>query len=606
MKSCTITAAAMATSRYLAFLVLFVLVATLPSCSSQEQSFDCSFDGEIPLPDAGLTLRQIIHPAVQTVTVQLTYPGQGWLSLGFSNTGMVGATTVVGLPVEGTVEKYLMTAKVPSAVNPTSVNPTLTDASIVQTDTETILTYTKPLVEPGELAVSPDEPNTIIWAVGSSNEWGSFHFSASSFTLSFDSCRETTTPSNGETDVTEDTTLSTPSVTAEDLDCALYSQVDILPGLLSLKHVTNPIDETVTMEMIYEGQGYLGIAFTTNGFMVGHTAIMALPSSGENANPPSVAKYFLGGKNPSAVRLVQDDDRQTLTDTMVLQNDTHTIMRFTKPLEEPGELAVSVDGVNRMIFAVGENNNLGWHTEFGAFDLTLASCIPVGSTPPNDEGAQVADLFNDKVPNENLWRIHGIFMATAWGALIPLGIGASLARNLFPDGLWFVIHRGLNGLALLFNIAGFAIAVYCISDSPGVKHFQDETHYVVGLIVFVVAMLQGIAAMFRPSLHKTDTNSSSGKDIANTHHGTSEELQTPSTNDDSNSHGKTTLRTIWEVKHRLVGVALLGLAWYNLQSGVELFDQRFGDDYTLAVWILVGVVAGIVGISTLMSKSRKN
>ena len=56
--------------------------------------------------------------------------------LGFSNTGMIGATTVVGLPDEGTVEKYHMTGKTPDAVNQTGVNPTLTNASIEQTETE--------------------------------------------------------------------------------------------------------------------------------------------------------------------------------------------------------------------------------------------------------------------------------------------------------------------------------------------------------------------------------------------------------------------------------------------------------------------------------------
>lgn len=557
---------------------------------------DCSFQGETELPD-GLVLKQMTNQVDKTVTMQLIYQGQGWLSLGFSNTGMIGATTVVGLPEEGSVEKHLMTGKTPDTVGPTSVNPTLTEASIVQTEVETILTFTKPLAEEGELEVVQGGSNTIIWAVGTANAWGNPHFLYGSFTLNFDTCID---PSEtNEEDTTE------PGV-SEDLDCSLYSTIEILPGLLTLKEVVNQADSTVTMEVAYEGLGYVSLAFSSNGFMVGNMAVVGTPIDNK------VAKYYLGGKTTSTVRQAEDD-KQTLTDAMIMQNETHTVMRFTKPLEEPGELAVSAEGSNTVIFATGTTNDLysGFHDNFGAFQVTFTPCVPAGSEPVDGDRA-VADLFNDEVPNESLWKVHGYFMAIAWGLLVPLAIGVSLARNLLPDGMWFVLHRGLNGLALLFNVVGFAIAVRLINDSTAPdqspKHFQDVNHRTIGLVVFLVAMLQAGVAFFRPS----NPHAPPEKDAKNAPENTAEFQMTETNHSDSPAKaedGKPFIRTAWELKHRFIGAALLGLSWYNVHSGIDLYEERFGEsdtDAVLVFWIVVGAIAGLIGVATLLSKTKSS
>ena len=554
-------------------------------------ALDCSFRTVTELPSNGrVTLRHMINPVDETITVELTYLGQGWLSLGFSNTGMIDATTVVGLPDEEIVEKYYMEGKIASLVNPTDRNPTLTNTSIVQTETETILTYTKPLVESGELSVQPNESNTIIWAVGSGNAWGTPHILYSPFTLTFDTCTDT--------EVEEPTTDVEDPTATEDLDCTLYSTLEILPGLLTLREVTNPTDKTVTMELTYAGQGWVSLAFSSNGFMVGTTAVVGLPDSN------TVVKYFLGGKSFSSIQL-SDDDKQTLTDTMIMQNDTHTVLRFTKLLEEPGELAVSADGNNKVIFATGTGNSFSsFHDNIGAFDLTLTPCIVAGTVPTDTEKG-TADLFNDEFPNESLWKVHGYLMAFAWGLFVPLAIGVSLARNLLPDGMWFVLHRGLNAAALLYNIVAIAIAIYLINDStaPGQspKHFQENNHRTIGLVVFLLAFVQAMVAIFRPSHHhaKPDDVEKEGDAQA-----TGE-----TTGASHENEGKPFVRTLWEIKHRVVGAGLIALSWYNVHTGIDLFEERFGEngaDANLVFWVIVGVLTALVGAATILSKSRSS
>ena len=201
-------------------------------------------------------------------------------------------------------------------------------------------------------------------------------------------------------------------------------------------------------------------------------------------------------------------------------------------------------------------------------------------------------------------------MAIAWGVLVPLAIGASLARNLLPEGVWFVMHRALNGLALLFNLVGFAIAIHLINKSTGPgqspKHFQEIDHRTVGLVVFILAMMQAGVAFFRPSSHHQNAPNDAKDETENTQ----DHQVVANTQSDSNQHNssKSLVRTAWELKHRFVGAALIALSWYNIHTGIDLYTERFGQgdtDVTLVFWVVVGAVTGLLAVATVLSKSRK-
>lgn len=92
---------------------------------------------------------------------------------------MVPNTAVIGLPDANVVEKYDLQFKSPVGVTPLDQRQTLTNASIVQENGSTILTFTKPLVESGERAVSVGE-NRFNWAIGANNLLGYHSFRGSS------------------------------------------------------------------------------------------------------------------------------------------------------------------------------------------------------------------------------------------------------------------------------------------------------------------------------------------------------------------------------------------------------------------------------------------
>jgi hypothetical protein len=77
--------------------------------------------------------------------------------------------------------------------------------------------------------------------------------------------------------------------------------------------------------------------------MVGSYAVIALPDQPVSATNPG--KYYMRGETVNTVRLMPTA-QQTLTDTSITQNSTHTTMKFTKPLAEAGELAISATAQN--------------------------------------------------------------------------------------------------------------------------------------------------------------------------------------------------------------------------------------------------------------------
>jgi hypothetical protein len=53
------------------------------------------------------------------------------------------------------------------------------------------------------------------------------------------------------------------------------------------------------------------------------------------------------------------DAQQTLTDTSLMQNETHTTMTFIKPLAKASDLAMSAHAQNTLIYAARLSSQLG-------------------------------------------------------------------------------------------------------------------------------------------------------------------------------------------------------------------------------------------------------
>ena len=82
-----------------------------------------------------------------------------------------------------------------------------------------------------------------------------------------------------------------------------------------------------------------------------------------------VQKYNLFGKWGAAVQPMADD-KQTLLDASIEVTGGQTILKFTKLLDESGEIEI-YSGENVILYARGHGTSLGYHAARMAFNLNL-------------------------------------------------------------------------------------------------------------------------------------------------------------------------------------------------------------------------------------------
>ena len=294
-------------------------------------------------------------------------------------------------------------------------------------------------------------------------------------------------------------------------------------------------------------------------------------------------------------------------------------MTFTKLLQEDGEPTVSLTESNNFLYAVGTSNELGFHAIGKSFPLNFADTS--GATPVAAGS-----------PNRNLWKAHGICMALSWAILVPLAIASSVIRDILPlpDGMWFQVHRGLNTLGVLLTIIGFGIAVHIFNQEEN-DHFTMKKHHKIGLVVFLFAVLQAISGILRPHAPHQQAAVTEDEEVQRpavaplnqfetVEVGDSEEMMpspddkindtTPKGEQQLSAEPKTKVRLIWEYQHRILGTVTLVLAWYNCDSGLELYSDRFDSkDWAGALWgLIAGIAITTLGLSLYINfvKKRKD
>lgn len=340
--------------------------------------------------------------------------------------------------------------------------------------------------------------------------------------------------------------------TTSDLGEATDLTIVNLEGQLEgsvLDYVVNLSDEraagqdTITMTYEVPEETWVAIGFSTNGAMVGSEAVIGLPAEG------TVQKYFLSSQSLNGVQPMPAD-QQTLIDASVSQEGGATRLTFTKILDEPGEIPINV-GMNTFLGAYGFDNTLNIHQSRESFQVDLVS-------------GGVDNVSTRKI---TLWKVHGWCAGIAWGLLSPLAIGAVLLKKWFKNGKWFRVHQTLNTLVVILTIIAFVVAIVAINkETPegfSANHFSPNPfpHRTVGLIIFVLALVQAANGILRPHAPKDREN-------------------------------KTFVRSWWEIAHRILGYSLLGLSWYQVQSGIKIFSfiEVTDVDYLAVFW---GVTAGI-------------
>lgn len=206
-----------------------------------------------------------------------------------------------------------------------------------------------------------------------------------------------------------------------------------LVGGIDNGNTTNVTRMMMSIELVYEGQAWLGFGFNRDGRMVGSTVVVGIPDEAEDegtwngSTTTEARRYFLGDKDLFNIRPItagaktyytppwpasgddDDDDggngdeiwrRQlevlpaereqrellVIEDSSITQNETHTTLQFRRPLEADPERGVAVsvhpDSLNTFIYAVGSSNTFGYHPLRGSHSFHFTSICTHGTLAP--------------------------------------------------------------------------------------------------------------------------------------------------------------------------------------------------------------------------------
>ncbi len=157
------------------------------------------------------------------------------------------------------------------------------------------------------------------------------------------------------------------------IDLEKWTEEELSSSLVFKYAVVTGENSILCARLEQDGESYVAFGISPTGMMAGGEGIIGLPDEG------TVQKYTLLGDSPR-VQLMPDD-KQTLMDTMISQEDGQTIMEFTKLLVEVGENEIVI-GENTFLWALGGDNSLGYHSGGrGDFTVELTAMESDAGTP---------------------------------------------------------------------------------------------------------------------------------------------------------------------------------------------------------------------------------
>ena len=367
---------------------------------------------------------------------------------------------------------------------------------------------------------------------------------------------------------------------------------------LTLRLEADDKAETLDVELTYEGHGWLAFGSSISGSMLGSEVVIGLPDEPiiSKTNP---AKYFLLFRSPLGINPLSSE-QQTLMNANVVQNDTHTVLTYTKLLEEKDEIRIFPEYLNKFVYAVGTSNTFGYHGQQRGFIEIEIDDHDHGHEESEDFSTggstetKNALGFSDRGDAWAYWVLHGLLMIVAWVIFVPIAIALNVFRDTLSlrEDVQSRIQTCLNGLILICTCAGFAIAVYAVQKDSNIKDSHDEVssiknanswrqwhdglHASIGFIVTVLSVLLSGFAIFRTHSSVEDSvDVEEQKALVGYETKVKVTCECPEKSEATAVPGNPPVRKILPP---FCGLVLLGLAWYCISSGMAMFIHRYGEE----------------------------
>lgn len=288
-------------------------------------------------------------------------------------------------------------------------------------------------------------------------------------------------------------------------------------------------DYTLSFSLLADKSGvrfntsFTGVGYTAIGFSFGGTSLMVGPPPSISViavpDSESVNTYQLASKSLNGVRVTQDSSFRNMSYT---KTSGGTIMKFTRLFK--AQNGFSKDSPTILIWSHGSSDRLQYHgPNRGAIRIQFK----------DDQGAVGIDTAPTGAFDLRLW--HGFSMVTALNIL-----GYGMKEPVYKLGNWFLVHKLLQLVGLIFALSGFLLAVIYVSTYGSNFSFD---HHIIGLAVTIVFVCQPFMALFRG--HPPTPRSPI-----------------------------TTRRLCFRICHPSFGVASILLGNVNAYLGLEFLDQR--------------------------------
>jgi hypothetical protein len=334
--------------------------------------------------------------------------------------------------------------------------------------------------------------------------------------------------------------------------------------------------------MTTESEAFLSIGHAQGGtpYMVGNKAVIGTKLSSSKPTGP-VRNYDLTSQAAEGIVELPEPE-QALTNATFISpftlpsGATGSFMNFTKPLAD-GDDVIPSSGEATFIWAIGDDYFLLGHAFYGHTVLTLEPCRLASSSDGDIVEDEEAKRFQQAL------KAHGIIAALAFGLIMPLAIAASALRKFLDFDLcgkkaWMQLHFFLNLLS--FALASTLLGVvFKAKNDVGAKHLSNM-HEKIGLTLYILMTLQVISGLIRPS--PSPQKGRLHSDVEETSHN-----ETDLESDGKEIVKKSRKRTIWESGHKVLGLVMIALILFTLKSGLDKYEDRYGEQQVLSViyWV---------------------
>ncbi|KAJ3678183.1 hypothetical protein LUZ60_001986 [Juncus effusus] len=218
---------------------------------------------------------------------------------------------------------------------------------------------------------------------------------------------------------------------------------------------------------------YISIGFSSNGFMIGSSAMAGWISS--NGGQGTVKQYFLGDMVSESCPPDQGNLPLVANSSVIVSQSSTLYLAFQLNIAQPPW--------RYLIYAVGptgsqpSNNYLPEHSD-------------QASASVNYDTGRVSGA--KKVRQKNA-KSHGILVGLGWAILLPIGI--ILARYLKRyERHWLHAHISVQVIGFVLGMVGIIIG-FCLHQ---VNVSNMDTHKGIGIAVLIMGVLQVMSTFRRP------------------------------------------------------------------------------------------------------------